>query len=41
MLLKPLSATNLHVMSFQNMFDPDRPRQNVGLELDPICLTLW
>ena len=27
-------------MTFANSLDPDQAQQNVGLDLDPICLTL-
>ena len=28
------------LITFANMLDPDQNRQNVGLDLDPSCLTL-
>ena len=38
----PTSGYFCHLLiTFANSLDPDKAQQNVGLDLDPNCLTLW
>ena len=40
-LQKVVNILCLLLIAFGNSLDPDQDRQNVGPDLDPICLILW